>query len=87
MLYEDWLNAEGDWSRSSIHYNSLEVNKYKKKGRYVYLTYKEVETKFGSALAKAIKKSKLELEASRAQDEEPWVCEHPDVKNDPVLCL
>ena len=86
LLYEDWLQAEGDWSKSSIHYNSLEKSKYKKRGKYVYMSYKDVEEKYGSHIAKGIKKSKLELEESRAEHEDPWYCKHPEVQ-DEVSCF
>jgi hypothetical protein len=82
MLYEDWLNSEGDWSRSSIHYNSLEKSKYKRKGKYIYMAYKDVEEKYGTALAKTIKKTKLELEAARGEDEDAWYCKHPEIKDE-----
>ena len=58
----------------------------KRKGKYVYMAYKDVEAKYGSALAKSIRKQKMELEESRGQDEEAWICQHPDIKNDEVLC-
>jgi len=82
MLYEDWLNSEGDWSRSSIHYNSLEKSKYKRKGKYIYMAYKDVEEKYGTALVKTIKKTKLELEAARGEDEDAWYCKHPEIKDE-----
>ena len=86
LLYEDWLQTEGDWSKSSIHYNSLEKSKFKKRGKYVYMCFKDVEEKYGSSIAKGIRKSKMELEETRGENEEPWYCKHPEV-DDEASCF
>ena len=74
FLYEDWLNAGGDWTKSSVYYNSLEKSKFNRRGKYVYMTYRDVEAKYSSAIAKNIKKNKLELEQNRAEHEDAWYC-------------
>lgn len=68
MLYEDWLQAEGDWSKSSIVFNSMEKNKFKRRGKYVYKPYFEVEEKFGASVAKSIKKKKAGARGCQGQD-------------------
>ena len=88
MKIEDWLNAGGDWTKSSIYFNSLEKSKFNRRGKYVYMTYKDVEEKYGSAVAKNIKKNKLELEQKGAEHEEAWYCKHPEVDDEVFsLCL
>ena len=88
FLYEDWLNAGGDWTKSSVYYNSLEKSKFNRRGKYVYMTYRDVEAKYSSAIAKNIKKNKLELEQNRAEHEDAWYCKHPEVDDEVFsLCL
>ena len=62
-------------------FNSAQTHSYEKRGKWVYMAYCEVEKKYGAAIAKQIRKDKKELEAARSEDEEPWYCPHPEIKN------
>lgn len=79
QLYEDWLQADGDWTKSSIHFNSLEKSSFRKRGKYVMMPFKDVVEKYGGSIAADIKKKKLELEAQRQEQEEHWYTKHPEI--------
>ena len=50
------------------------------------MAYCQVEEKYGSAIAKQIRKDKKELEKNRTPDEEPWYREHPEIKDNEAIC-
>ena len=66
----------------------MEKSKFNRRGKYVYMTYRDVEAKYSSAVAKNIRKNKLELEQNRAEHEDAWYCKHPEVDDEVFsLCL
>lgn len=82
MLYEDWLQADGDWCKSSIYFNSLEKRGHKKRGKWVFKPYKDVVTQFGEAIAKDIRKKKLEMQAQVTEGDDDWFQKHPEVDSE-----
>jgi hypothetical protein len=79
MLYEDWLQADGDWCKSSIYFNAMEKSSSRKRGKWGYMTVLDVQSKYGNSIAADIKKKKLELQENKQEGEDNWYMKHPDV--------
>ena len=60
----------------------METASWKKRGKHVYRTLKELKEKYGTAVALEIKTRKLEQERARKPGEQPFFAKHPEVKND-----
>lgn len=60
----------------------METASWKKRGKHVYRTLKELKEKYGTAVALEIKTRKLELERTRKPGEQPYFAKHPEVQND-----
>lgn len=60
----------------------METASWKKRGKHVYCTLKELKEKYGTAVALEIKTRKLELERTRKPGEQPYFAKHPEVQND-----
>ena len=60
----------------------METASWKKRGKHVYRTLKELKEKYGTAVALEIKTRKLELERARKPGEQPYFAKHPEVQND-----
>ena len=67
-------------------FNAKQKNTWEKRGKWVYMAYCQVEEKYGSAIAKQIRKDKKELEKNRTPDEESWYMEHPEIKDNEAIC-
>ena len=61
--------------------NACEKQQSTKRGKFVFKTFSELRDQFGDAIAKDIRQRKQELEKNRLPGEEPYWCEHPEVKN------
>ena len=88
-LYEDWLSAQGDWSKTATYMDAKEQFNSTKRGRYVYKAFKELVATYGLPIAKEIRAKKQEAEKARdpAGDEEPFWLAHPEVPNDEEIGL
>ena len=82
LLYEDWLQADGDWSQSSIYYNSLEKNSKVRRGVWKMVEYKYVKEKYGDAIAAGILENKKKLQSSKRPEEPDWFTKHPEVDHE-----
>ena len=86
QLYEDWLCAKGDWTKSATYANACEQFSSSKRGRFVYKTFKDLTELYGLPIAKDIRLKKKEAENSRAAHEEVFWMKHPEVPDDEVAC-
>lgn len=62
--------------------NAMESASFRKRGKHVYRTLKELKEKYGVPTALEIKTRKLEQERSRKPGEQPFYAKHPEVQND-----
>ena len=85
-LFEDWLSSGEDWGKSSTHLNYMAKSGTRKRGKHVYVTYKDLKERFGLS-ARVIREKKYELQAKRAAgDTSPaWWTAHPELPNDKEL--
>jgi len=86
QLYEDWLCAKGDWSKSATYSNACEQFNSTKRGRYVYKSFKDLTDLYGLPIAKDIRLKKKEAEKSRAAHEEAFWLKHPEVPDNEAAC-
>ena len=86
QLYEDWLCAKGDWTKTATYSNACEQFNSTKRGRFVYKSFKDLTESYGLPIAKDIRLKKKEAEKSRAAHEEAFWLKHPEVPDDEVAC-
>ena len=82
-LFEDWLQSGESWANSSIVTNHRSRVGQKKRGKDVYMTFRDMKEKFGAS-AKTIRDTKYHLEANRdPSDKSPayWRA-HPELPDD-----
>ena len=68
--------------QSSTYCQAVESATMRRRGKFVYKTYKQLKEEYGVAIAAEIKARKLEQERSRKPGEQPFFCRHPEVQND-----
>ena len=78
QLYEDWLQAGGDWGKSTIVANNSKEKTTRKKGRNCMKTFRQLRETFGLAVARQIRDNKKRLQASKKEDEEDFWRPHPE---------
>ena len=73
VLYEAWADCAGDWTKSKLYMTLKDKHSKKRQGKRVWLTYKELVSKFGDA-AEDIVERKLGDADLKAKEVRP----HPD---------
>ena len=73
VLYEAWADCAGDWTRSKLYMTLKDKHSKKRQGKRVWLTFKELVTKFGES-AEDIVERKLGDADLKAKEVRP----HPD---------
>jgi hypothetical protein len=68
--------------KSATYVNACEQSNSRKRGRFVYKTFKDLVALYGAAIAKDIREKKRDAEKVRMPGEEPFWLRHPEVPND-----
>jgi len=80
-LYQEYLVCGGDWMNSTIVSANTQTSQIESCGEEKYLTFNELQKRYGTAVAKQIRAEKRRLQdALPANSQEaPFVMKHPDL--------
>lgn len=87
VLYEDWLQAKGNWLNSSTYLNAKRTQDQRKRGTFLMKDKAWLIEKYGEATALQIIQSKKDLQAKRGPNDPVWVMANPDVPDSEVSHL
>ena len=84
QLFEEWLSAGEDFTRTSIVMEAQRVQRDKKRAKMVMKSFKSLKEEYGEKKAKDIRVKKYLAEKSRDPnlDPDPWHFDHPELGDD-----
>eukprot|EP00435_Cladocopium_sp_Y103_P019719 s3370_g4.t1 len=79
QLFEDYLSSGENWMQSSVVINATRKSTQRRRGKFKMVEYKMLKQTYGQAIAKQLRDSKKELQASNPSDGITYWMEHPDL--------
>ena len=79
QLFEDWLQSDQCWLRSSTYQNTIKEKTSRRRGRAALKSFRELKDMFGLANAKIIRDKKKQAQLTKEEGEEDWWIKHPEL--------
>lgn len=77
-MFEDYAASGEDWMKSNIMMQTRRSTSKSVHGDETFITYKDLKTKHGTALARQIRDEKRALNNSVSSGDMPFIMPHPD---------